>query len=579
MNNQTTITLKDGWTLNKSHTSVVLINPVGDVVSVVNASQFNSGYPVMNGVSSSNGNVIEEGTPVPDGLIALAIILDIAIRHQAGVGVNEQSTDKTLSVISKLWAFIEATSDNTLDNWPVAFSYSLTGGYITPVRINIDDKFDDNTGVSFNGFITVDGYDGILDVAIDVYDADNTLEKTIYGLLADLDTNEVAQNNEPSNPFNSTDISNLKPIVTIKAPSGVSVSSYSETGYYKADLIKFDIGGKTCLEKRSTNGSFNLLETIITVWHELALRLPSPDIIAVSDVDAATLMAGISEIVNQFVSDVDSVLSLEHGISVEYVERVRHTLACRVVASYAEESGCVDLSYEFSEINTLNDFSKSITFQRNTLDWKPLTPTQMTDAVGRELGMVFGHTDEQLAIRSLLTESGAEVHAVTCVTSSLGIGKDNQLVYRSKEDMAFFMAHTDECPVIMGLATFESIGKPLNNRRNIVLTSNPDELNKKYESYGTSTIIFVSNLVDAVAHAVKFADESTPICIIGGESIYNQFLQYTDKCFLTVANVDVECDRHFPNLTSQHWTTTPVTIDEKLKVDSDKHIRMMFSRK
>lgn len=579
MNNLTSINLNDNWTIIKSELGVLLLNPVGDTVSTVYADQFNSGYPTMNGVSSSNGFVVEDGAPVPDGLVALAIMLDIAVRHQAGVSVNEQSTDETLSVISMLWAFIESTSDNTLDNWPVSFSYSLTGGYITPVRINIDDKFDDNTDVSFNGFVTIDGYDGVLDIAIDVYDTDKKLEETIDGLMANFDTDTNAQNNEPLHSLNDTDATGIKPIVTIKAPSGVSVSSYSETGYYKADLIKFNIGNRTCLEKRSTNGSFNLLETIITVWHELALRLPSPEIIAVSDVDAATLMAGISEIVNQFVTDVDSVLSLEHGISVEYVERVRHTLACRVVASYAEESGCVDLSYEFSEINTLGDYTKSITFQRNTLDWKPLTPTQMTDAVGRELGVVFGHTDEQLAVRSLLTESGAEVHAVACVTSSLGIGKDNQLVYRSKEDMAFFMAHTDECPVIMGLATFESIGKPLKNRRNIVLTSNPDELNKKYESYGTSTIIFVSNLVDAVAHAVKFADEQTPICIIGGESVYNQFLQYTDKCFLTVANVDVECDRHFPNLTSQHWTTTPVAIDEKLKTDSDKHIRMMFERK
>lgn len=579
MNNLTSINLNDNWTIIKSELGVLLLNPVGDTVSTVYADQFNSGYPTMNGVSSSNGFVVEDGTPVPDGLIALAIMLDIAVRHQASVSVNEQSTDETLSVISMLWAFIESTSDNTLDNWPVSFSYSLTGGYITPVRINIDDKFDDSTDVSFNGFVTIDGYDGIIDITIDVYDTDKKLEGVIDGLLTNFDTDAIAQNNEPLHSLNDADATGVKPIVTIKAPSGVSVSSYSETGYYKADLIKFNIGNQTCLEKRSTNGSFNLLETIITVWHELALRLPSPEIIAVSDVDAATLMAGISEIVNQFVTDVDSVLSLEHGISVEYVERVRHTLACRVVASYAEESGCVDLSYEFSEINTLGDYTKSITFQRNTLDWKPLTPTQMTDAVGRELGVVFGHTDEQLAVRSLLTESGAEVHAVACVTSSLGIGKDNQLVYRSKEDMAFFMAHTDECPVIMGLATFESIGKPLKNRRNIVLTSNPDELNKKYESYGTFTIIFVSNLVDAVAHAVKFADEQTPICIIGGESVYNQFLQYTDKCFLTVANVDVECDRHFPNLTSQHWTTTPVAIDEKLKTDSDKHVRMMFERK
>ncbi len=579
MNNLTSINLNDNWTITKSELGVLLLNPVGDTVSAVYADQFNSGYPTMNGVSSSNGFVVEDGVPVPDGLVALAIMLDVAVRHQAGVSVNEQSTDETLSVISMLWAFIESTSDSTLDNWPVSFSYSLTGGYITPVRINIDDKFDDSTDVSFNGFVTVDGYDGIIDITIDVYGTDKKLEGVIDGLLTNFDTDAIAQNNEPLHSLNDTDATGIKPIVTIKAPSGVSVSSYSETGYYKADLIKFNIGNQTCLEKRSTNGSFNLLETIITVWHELALRLPSPEIIAVSDVDAATLMAGISEIVNQFVTDVDSVLSLEHGISVEYVERVRHTLACRVVASYAEESGCVDLSYEFSEINTLGDYTKSITFQRNTLDWKPLTPTQMTDAVGRELGVVFGHTDEQLAVRSLLTESGAEVHAVACVTSSLGIGKDNQLVYRSKEDMAFFMAHTDECPVIMGLATFESIGKPLKNRRNIVLTSNPDELNKKYESYGTFTIIFVSNLVDAVAHAVKFADEQTPICIIGGESVYNQFLQYTDKCFLTVANVDVECDRHFPNLTSQHWTTTPVAIDEKLKTDSDKHIRMMFERK
>ncbi|WP_368912369.1 dihydrofolate reductase [Proteus mirabilis] len=579
MNNGRRINIDNGWSINITETFVSLVNPVGDTVSVVNADQFNSGYPTMNGLLSSSGVEVEQGVSVPEGLIALAVMLDIAVRHQAGVSVNEQSTEETLSVISMLWAFIESISDNTLDNWPVSFNYSLSSGYITPIRINIDDKFDDNTDVSFNGFVTIDGYDEVLDIVIDVYDTSNALGDTIDGLLTNFDNDSIAESDEPLHSLDDTDTANLKPIVTIKAPSGVSVSTYSETGYYKADLIKFNIGNKTCLEKRSTNGSFNLLETIITVWHELALRLPSPEIIAVSDVDAATLMAGISEIVNQFVSDVDAVLSLEHGISVEYVERVRHTLACRVVASYAEESGCVDLSYEFSEINTLGDYTKSITFQRNTLDWKPLTPTQMTDAVGRELGVVFGHTDGQLAIRSLLTESGAEVHAVACVTSSLGIGKDNQLVYRSKEDMAFFMAHTDECPVIMGLATFESIGKPLKNRRNIVLTSNPDELNKKYESYGTFTIIFVSNLVDAVAHAVKFADEQTPICIIGGESVYNQFLQYTDKCFLTVANIDVDCDRHFPNLTSQHWTTTPVAIDEKLKTDSDKHVRMMFERK
>lgn len=118
------------------------------------------------------------------------------------------------------------------------------------------------------------------------------------------------------------------------------------------------------------------------------------------------------------------------------------------------------------------------------------------------------------------------------------LGKNNDLLWRLPEDLKRFKQLTTGHAIIMGRKTYESIGKPLPNRTNIVITRDP--------SYQAEGCIVVTSLDEAIVNARDV--ETEEIFIIGGGQIYEQGLEYADRLYLTLIDApSVGADVFFPD--------------------------------
>jgi len=117
------------------------------------------------------------------------------------------------------------------------------------------------------------------------------------------------------------------------------------------------------------------------------------------------------------------------------------------------------------------------------------------------------------------------------------IGKDNKLLWRQSADLKRFKELTTGKTVVMGRKTYDSIGKPLPNRRNIVITRQSIEIPG-------------CEMVNSLEEALKLDNE---IFIIGGGEIYQKSIILADKIFLTRIHVEVDGDTYFPQLSYYDW--------------------------
>lgn len=134
------------------------------------------------------------------------------------------------------------------------------------------------------------------------------------------------------------------------------------------------------------------------------------------------------------------------------------------------------------------------------------------------------------------------------------IGKDNDIPWYLPADLKYFKRVTTGNPIIMGRKCFESIGRPLPNRTNIILSRNP-------EFYQEGCI-----LVHSLEAALKIAEEkgAEEAFIIGGGEIYKRALPISQKLYLTQIDVDVpEADIFFPQIEEKNWTLISSEAHEK----------------
>jgi dihydrofolate reductase len=117
------------------------------------------------------------------------------------------------------------------------------------------------------------------------------------------------------------------------------------------------------------------------------------------------------------------------------------------------------------------------------------------------------------------------------------IGKDNSLIWRQSADLKRFKELTTGKTVVMGRKTYDSIGKPLPNRRNIVITRQDIEIPG-------------CEVVNSLEEALKLDNE---IFIIGGGEIYQKSIILAHKIFLTRIHVEVDGDTYFPQLSYYDW--------------------------
>ena len=132
------------------------------------------------------------------------------------------------------------------------------------------------------------------------------------------------------------------------------------------------------------------------------------------------------------------------------------------------------------------------------------------------------------------------------------IGFENQLLWHLPKDLKHFKELTSGHPVIMGRKTYESIGKPLPNRTNIVISRKKD--------WFEEGILIVGSIKEAIKFAKKIDEE---IFIIGGGNIYEQTMDVVDRLEVTLVKADLKADTFFPKIDEKMWMKTNEICHEK----------------
>jgi dihydrofolate reductase len=139
--------------------------------------------------------------------------------------------------------------------------------------------------------------------------------------------------------------------------------------------------------------------------------------------------------------------------------------------------------------------------------------------------------------------SAPNLTIIVAIDAARGIGIDNTLPWRLPQDLAHFKRLTSGHAIIMGRNTFDSIGRPLPNRRNIVLTRDP--------AWAHAGVERASSLADAIALA-----GDAPAFVIGGAEVYAQALPLVSRLIVTEIDKNFPCDSFFPPINAVEWEQT-----------------------
>jgi dihydrofolate reductase len=135
------------------------------------------------------------------------------------------------------------------------------------------------------------------------------------------------------------------------------------------------------------------------------------------------------------------------------------------------------------------------------------------------------------------------VSIIAALDQAGGIGKDNKLPWKLKDDQKRFKRLTMGHYIIMGRKTYESIGKPLPGRQSIIITKN-----QSYYPQGC----LISNSIE---HALSIArdDNESEAFIIGGGEVFSQSIELANRMYLTIVNATTDCDVYFPEYRHEDW--------------------------
>lgn len=138
---------------------------------------------------------------------------------------------------------------------------------------------------------------------------------------------------------------------------------------------------------------------------------------------------------------------------------------------------------------------------------------------------------------------------IAAVSRNGVIGHDNKLLWHLPEDLKFFRQTTLGCPILMGRKTYESIGRPLPGRRNVVISRNAEWIAPGVE------------VATSLPAALTLLHDATEVFVIGGAQVYAEALPYADELFLTEVDKDFQGDVRFPE-----WNR-----DEFVEVSRQRH--------
>ena len=154
-----------------------------------------------------------------------------------------------------------------------------------------------------------------------------------------------------------------------------------------------------------------------------------------------------------------------------------------------------------------------------------------------------------------------QLSIIVAIADNNAIGKDNQLLWHLSEDLKRFKQLTTHHTIVMGKKTFESLPiRPLPNRRSVVITDIVDEK------------IDGCVMAYSIEEAIQLCEEDKENFIIGGGSIYRQFMPIADKLYLTKVHKDFEADTFYPDIDFSDWE-----IIEKQENLQDEKSGLLYS--
>ena len=150
-----------------------------------------------------------------------------------------------------------------------------------------------------------------------------------------------------------------------------------------------------------------------------------------------------------------------------------------------------------------------------------------------------------------------KISIIVAMAKNRVIGKDNDMPWHLPADLQHFRKMTTGKPIIMGRKTYESIGRPLPKRHNIIVSRNAD-----YEVEGC-------DVVGSLEEAVACAGEVEEVMIIGGGFLYEQTINRVDKLYLTFIDLEVEGDTLFPSY--EHLSLTKIESEHHKADEKNPH--------
>lgn len=158
---------------------------------------------------------------------------------------------------------------------------------------------------------------------------------------------------------------------------------------------------------------------------------------------------------------------------------------------------------------------------------------------------------------------------IVAVAQNGAIGRNNELLWHISEDLKYFKSTTTGHPVIMGRKTYESIGRPLPGRRNIVLTRGAIEIPPIKNPQTTSM-----EVVNSLDEIYRIAQGDEEFFVMGGGMLYNETFGKADFLYLTRIYAEAEnADTFFPQVDEREWE---VVRESEMKHDEENGIDFKF---
>lgn len=156
-----------------------------------------------------------------------------------------------------------------------------------------------------------------------------------------------------------------------------------------------------------------------------------------------------------------------------------------------------------------------------------------------------------------------EICLIAAMATNNVIGLNNTMPWHLPEDLKHFKKVTMGCPIVMGRKTFESIGRALPGRENLVLTRDPH-----FQSAGISVFTDITKLKQHLE-----ASNTERVFVIGGSQIYKIFLEDADRLYLTKIHAEIEGDTFFPEVDASKYE---IVESEKGRSEKSPHLEYEF---